>query len=365
MTASAPRRRLLLRLAGSLALGVLATELALQTLLFHDVPGLRRLSRQLRDPAAYFDPADPDRWILGAHLRGVRRSHPDHGLHPLLGWVDGDIDGETFAHAHEELLLERRPVLLYGDSFARCVTPAAACWEGLLQRSDLRRSHLLLNYGVSGYGLDQTWLLLRESLDRWLERDPVVVVGIFVDDDLDRAVLPIRGQPKPRLALVDGELREGDPLPPGPAQFLEAHPRPGGPYVWHFLSRRLGLGAARAAERHRGEVANLTRAILTSLRDHLAARGVDWFVALFHGHLALDEATRSDVWEDELLTRTLRELGIPFVSSRSAFARHGADTGTHPRDYFLWEGGDRGHYSPLGNRAVFPMLLGGMRGEFD
>ncbi|MEM7305685.1 MAG: hypothetical protein AAF682_03390 [Planctomycetota bacterium] len=341
------------------------TELAFRALLFRDVPGLSRVAARLRQPGNFYERTDPGYWLASAHFRALRREPPDEGLHPTLGWISRVVDRETFAHDAESLLLDRRPVLLFGDSFAQCTTAQKDCWEGQLQRSELRRSHLLLNYGVGGYGLGQIYLLLRNALPRFAGRDPIVVVGIYVDDDLDRAVLPLRGRPKPRFEVRDGRLVEPDPLPAGIGPYLSENPLKAPSWVWRYLLHGTGLLPARWRDdggAHRREVEELTRALLEALRADLTDSGHEWFVLLLHGQVASSER-RDRVWQHAFLTETLKELGIPYVSSRDALDRHRDATGTDPALYFGERGRQRGHYTPLGNEAVFEALLEGLKGD--
>ena len=56
---------------------------------------------------------------------------------------------------------------------------------------------------------------------------------------------------------------------------------------------------------------------------------------------------------------------MPFVSSRRALSEHRAQTQTDASLYFTAKGRHRGHYTPLGNAAVFPAILRGIAGEYD
>ena len=103
-----------------------------------------------------------------------------------LGWVSrGVLD--DYDHERRAELAGRRPVLLFGDSFAACVTEPVDCWQGWFARSERRDDEMLLNYGAGGYGLDQIALLAQSALDRWHAERPRILIGILVDDDIDRA----------------------------------------------------------------------------------------------------------------------------------------------------------------------------------
>lgn len=368
----APRARLraVALLAGGLALALLLGELALRWVLApgaHERPGWR-----LRRAGLYADAqSDDDYWKLEHRFRpaGERDSfvHRD----ARLGWLDPRLEPDTYAHADEGGLRGRRPVLLYGDSFAACTTAPADCWEGLLERDpELGATHALLNHGTAAFGLDQTLLLLRASLPRWRGRQPRVVVGIFVEDALDRSLLAFRGCPKPRFELdAAGRLI----LHPAPElsieQYLALHPPRIPSYLarallhgFPALARRLPPWLAKPRDEHPALVARkqrLGRALLLELRELLQGEGVDSFVILFQGERSLREGDRW-AWKDRFLARTLHELGIPFVRAAPHLLADQRASGRGDREHF-----ERQHYTAAGNAAVYPALARGLRGEYD
>ena len=86
-------------------------EAPFRTILFSDIPQGARFRRAHFYANSFSEDAY---WLL--HRRFA--SEPFEYTHPLLGWI-GAFDGEDLRHAHADSLLDRRPVLLYGDSFAR------------------------------------------------------------------------------------------------------------------------------------------------------------------------------------------------------------------------------------------------------
>ena len=85
---------------------------------------------------------------------------------------------------------DRRPFLLFGDSFSACVDDVL-CFEDLLENTQFNSEYVILNYGVGGYGLDQIWMLMDKVLP--LYPHAIVVIGIM-SDDIDRAHLRMRKQ---------------------------------------------------------------------------------------------------------------------------------------------------------------------------
>lgn len=109
-----------------------ATEFAFRTLLFSDFSVMQRF----RDPGLYADYFSDDAyWLLYHRFGGVFK--PPERPHPTLGWV-GSFDRTTFRHQDADQVGSRRPVLLYGDSFAACTdTP---CFQDILNQDPASRS---------------------------------------------------------------------------------------------------------------------------------------------------------------------------------------------------------------------------------
>lgn len=361
--------RLFWRAALAALVAFLTAEACLRFLLFSDAALAQRLGRRLRDESHFADWRTPEAWVLKARLgrdEAGRAPHPFSD--PLLGWLKGDVPGAPYRHAGEDQLGGRRPVLLYGDSFAACTTERADCWEGLLAAGPLGGELALLNFGVGGYGVDQMLLLLRATIDRYADRDPLVIVGILVDDDLDRCALALRTWPKPRFTLVPGGLVL-EPPAGSTAEFLEEHPPAIRSYAWRFAlfawespgPLQRGLTGRNAADRR---LQALNRALVQELSRELAARDLDFFFVIFHGLNGAAEVGPF-TWRERLLYETFAELELPFVSSKRALLEHAAANGREMGSYFAQEMPGLNHYTPEGNRVVFGALEAGLRGEFE
>ncbi len=361
-------KTILLRIAISLAAAALLLELTFRLLLFVDVPGTRRLRIRLRQPGNFAEKTDPNYWKLSVAFKDPATLRPVPGFDPVVGWCGPDVAPGTYAHRNERLIGDRRPILLYGDSYARCPTERRDCWEGLLQRSELAAEHVLLNYGVGGFGFDQTFLMMRSSVDRFADKDPIVVVSLLIDDDLERSILPFRGWPKPLMAVEDGRLIDGDPVIDGVEAFLDEKPPRFLSYAWRFLVH----GTTLLPASRRGESADripeimaLNRAILEATKAELDARELDWFVLLFYGRQFLTQSGRNKLWEERFLEQTLDDLSIPYVTARRAIVNDRYENERDPNTLFGTEGRLKGHYTPLGNEVVFQALRDGINGDFE
>jgi len=359
-----------LRLALSAVAALVLFELALRWLLFGGMSLPPAVAQAIRHPERYARSSEDLYWQLRLRLKPAEhREKSARFFDPDLGWLTHRIDPETYAHREDDGLAGRRPVLFFGDSFAACTTPDADCFQGLLERSDLGADFALLNYGVGGFGVDQTWLLLDRALTAYGDRDPVVVFSLLVDDDLDRAALSMRNLPKPRLVWNGTELVHEFPVEPNRTAYLEAHPPRAVSFAWRWLLYGSSILPADTARRLRGDDRRIEanrlrcRRILTAVRDRLADAGVDHFVLVFAGRQAL--STRGPwTWREPFLVNAFRELDLPYVTTKGDLLRMAFETGRPVASYFGTSGMGRGHYTAEGNRVAFRALERGLRGEF-
>jgi hypothetical protein len=337
-------------------LALVIAELVYRALLFGDAPAFERW----RDPGLYADALDDDAYWKLAYRFG-RQDRPPREPHPLLGWV-GEFDRATLRHHREDRVGGRRPVLLYGDSFARCVGNVE-CFEDILNADPrFARGHYLLNYGVGGYGLDQIALLLAHS--HRLYQRPFVVLS-FTTIDFDRSLFTARGGQKPYYEVTAaGDLvLRGVPVDPDPARFFREHP----PVVTSYLFRRL-LHAPRVPRRVRDVVTGaraltarkiaVNERILASAFRELRDAGVPFLVVVFQ-YVQRDgrefDVEREDNWRDRLARETLHRHRVPYVWSK-ALIRSDGDYRVRPLSHYMQE--DTGHPTTVLNRLVAREILG-------
>ena len=354
MSSRRSRRGFAVRLGAVLVAALASLEGAARAVLFWPLFEDSALATALRRPERIAHPEEDLYWWLRTHYRfGVGpEGARDHDAE--LGWTRWA--GTDHDHPERGPLRGRRRVLLYGDSFAACQTPDSECFQGLLERSELGAACTLINYGVHAFGLDQVLLLLRRTLDHFRTEDPIVIVSLLVDRDLDRAGLSYRGgRSKPRFDVVDGRLELQPPLPAG--VFPE---RPAAWFGPRLLVHALGVegpvhdlvcGVDRARERNRERC----RLILEAIAEELAARDLDAFFLLFHSREHLESEPG---WQEPLVTVTLDRLGRPWRSTREPILGHAAATGRPLGDYF----DTTGHLNGLGNLAAFRAIRAGLAG---
>lgn len=305
-------------LAASLVLSLIFVELGYRTVLFSE--GDRFES--LRDPALYADYLSEDLyWKLYFIFDGVFK--PPRRAHPALGWV-GNFSRTTFRHRDSPQLGRRRPVLLYGDSFAAC-TDSVPCFEDLLNAdSQFNSENYLLNYGVGGYGLDQSFLLLQKSVD--LFSDPFVVFSLLTYD-LDRSILSVRLGQKPRFQVVDGALElEATLINEKAEAFFASHP----PRVVSYLYRRAVFGdllpswlslRLRRESHYRKQKLEVNEKILSAALAELRRPDLGFVFLVFHGDRPTDNPLSGGTdWREEFLRQWLEENHVPHIWSKDVAA---------------------------------------------
>lgn len=270
-----------------------------------------------RNPSLYADyRSDDDWWKLYLKVGGIHK--PPETPHPLLGWVN-NFDRQTYRHKDADKLGNRRPVLLFGDSFGDCVDDVP-CFEDYLNADpDFSATHYLLNHSVGGYGLDQIYLLMTQVLDKY--RDPVVIVT-FMLEDVDRCVLSFRGGQKPVFQIVDGQLKLTNvPISARPYEWLEQNPISIKSYFYEFLKRgprrawgRL-VGRRWMEEKKTEEKKAVGAAVLERMVGDLRGRRLDFTVIVFHPFTGR-------TWRDDFVREVFARAGVPYKGTEEIVREH-------------------------------------------
>jgi len=362
-------RNALLAIGVGLIVALVGGELALRFILFTPSVDLGGLGGLLRQPRHYSDGnSEDDFWKLLCKFQGAAAlaDMPQHDA--VTGWTNTLVRPETYASVDEDMIRGRRPVLLYGDSFAQCLTLPGDRFQSIFERSEFARDHVLLNYGVGGYGLDQIYLLLKSSLDRFQGQNPIVIVSVLVEGDFDRSVLSFRAWPKPRLEIVDDQLVTRGPVQTSVREYLAQNPVTIRSYLWRlflyqgssFLSRQRAQW--RVDAQIEAEKRSLNRRILLEIERELSSRKLEHFYLAFHvedGALEVDESCE---WEERLLQEFCAESGARFVDTRD-FLSSASDARPKQCAQFYGRGEPlQGHHNGLGNLVCFEAIRHGMRG---
>ena len=356
--------KVLVRLGIALAASAVLAELSCRTLVYADWCSSWTVARSLRDPTRFGRyKADDQYWEMKARFTPADQLQDNASCwDPVLGWTSGPVHAFDGAHDEEMCLAERRPILLFGDSYAYGVPAVTvgtfARWT---EESDLGPSWRLLNYGGGGYGLDQISLLLERAVERQLPRRPVVLVSFLVDDDIDRCLLSLRDWPKPRFELRDGRMVLVEGEQPTLGEFLQSRSSLSPSVCFDllrgaYLQNRWPWGSPQQDQLKR----DLARALLTDIVGFLRARDVPFLFVLFQ-HLSSVTDPSFTGWREPFAIATLEELHAPWVSVRSALLAHAQRTGCSVDDYYIPPPlPGAGHFNELGNHIAFQVLREGL-----
>jgi hypothetical protein len=364
-------RNILLALGLGVFLSLLAGELVLRLFLFHPNLELGGLGASIRQPDKYSDGNDEDDfWKLRCITHGPAAMVDAPGPDPITGWTGYLITPGSYEHVDEVKIHGRRPVILYGDSFAQCNTPPAECFQTILEHSGLESKYALVNYGVGGYGLDQIYLLLLHSIDRFKDRDPIVIVSVLLESDFDRTTLSFRDWPKPRLEIVNGSLVPRGPVVTDIRKFLEQNPISIRSYLWRFFLYHPANFLLRQRQKWRTDDAlqqekkRLNRRILVEIEHELSSRHLQHFFLVFHAEQGALKPWDVFAWQEQMIWDVAAEFSIPIVDTRPylSFASDGLPIKC--AQFYGHSGHLEGHHNAVGNLVCFEAIRQGLSGDF-
>jgi hypothetical protein len=324
---------ILLSLVVTLLLLVVA-ELGFRALLFSNFSFMQ----PLRDPGLYADQFDEVEFWQLQHLFSHEDLTPP-APHPELGWIGKRFDPEDNRHHLAGELNGRRPVLLFGDSYADCTTPvenpAEGCFDGILNSDpEFSGSALLLNYGAGGYGVGQIYLNMQRTLD--LYDNPFVVVS-FMLNDMDRTLLPFRIAQKPYFHVQDGQLQvNGYPIEKRTDDYLAKHPLTIRSYLYRLLLHggslppRLTQKLQGTQEKIRKKI-EVNRALLAAMIRELERRNLGYVFLVFYPRHLLEQG---DNWRSRLAEQYLTRRKVAWLSSKRLLEAHRRSSRRPLGDYF-------------------------------
>lgn len=327
-------------------------EIAYRAILFGD----NKKFESLRKPDLYADYfSDDDYWKL-YHTFGGEFGPPDTP-HALLGWVGRLFDRQSLSHSEGKNVGKKRPVLLYGDSFAECVN-GADCFQNILNNdSAFGQENYLLNYGVGGYAVDQITLLCKQTYKRFDK--PIVVLSVMTSD-LDRTVLTNRIGQKPYYEIRNDSLQlRGVPIESDPEKFFEEHPPRIKSYLWRrllYTPRNPLPDYIKAKLKHEDAKNNykavLNERVLQDIVDELRGNNIDFVFLVFHyvqkGNSQFS-VEQEDNWRDKLLRDFIAKNKLPYIWSKDLIKKDSAYNGSNLEKYMME---DNGHPTTYFNTLI-------------
>ncbi len=300
----------------------LASEIIFRNLLFSNIRALEKF----RDPGLYASFDSDDYWkvfyLLQKLSRKPLKNHPllrweSREIHPLLGWLSKNVS-DSYNHHSADEIGNRRPVLLYGDSFAACATEE--CFEDILNNdNDFRHDYYLLNYAVGGYGVDQIHLLFKESIDNY--NNPFVIISLMTTD-MDRSILSVRGSPKPYYEIDADTLKLfGTPIDQNREVFISNNPPQIRSYLYrlflfggdYILPNRLRQYLKGNDLREKKKIL-INKKIIVETIKALEQKQLEYVFLIFHDHYKI--LRTKDDWRDSLLKQLFIENDVPYISSK-------------------------------------------------
>ena len=336
----------LLLIVLSTALTLILCEVCFRNLLFsesellvgHREPAL--YSNHIKNPHEDF--YNDNYWKL-RHLfdPSFRISEPDSLLH----WA-ASFKKNTYRHHHAAYVGKRRPVLLFGDSFAMCVDSTDCYHEILNSDKTFKERYYFINYGVGGYGFDQIYLLMNEAVK--LFEDPIVILS-FLTTDLDRSMLTIRDAPKPYFVIDDQHselILSGVPAIKSASDYISENP----PEIRSYLYNRIKsiIWMPRVQEKRRRKYIDKCKALNGAIFDQaitlLDDQKLDYFMLCFQPIFHPD----SD-WRLEFIRDKCNEHQVPLLSQPDIRKADQRKTSYTHEKYVIT--GD-GHPTSHGNKIV-------------
>jgi hypothetical protein len=317
------------------------SEFVFRSLLFSDFAFMQRF----RNPSLYSDVESDEYWKLYNlfHVNGQDYNFHHKGagyleLHPLLGWAtDGSLLKGTYLHANSQDIGGRRPVLLYGDSFASCAAlRRVECFQDILNNDkEFAQNYYLLNFGCGGYGVDQISLLFMNSIH--LYRHPFVVLSLMTHD-LDRSLTSVRdGNMKPYFELVGDELvLRREHIKQDRRTFFTQNR----PVMISYLYRLWLYSDAplyqlrkylRNSDETRRHSIEINKNIILSAIKELRKNQIAYVFVVF----APIESVLSDDWKSTFLEELLKDNGVPYLLTKEIIKKDALQNHKDVHEYFL------------------------------
>lgn len=289
----------------SVTFSLLICELAFRMIIFSK----SNKFADLKDPGKYAKTVQDDYWKLYYKFNGPFK--PPKNPHPLLGWI-GHFDRQTLDHNEQGKLNGRRPVLFYGDSFIMCQSDSVNCFHEILNNdTSFNKKFFTLNYGVGGYGVDQIYLLFKETIDRFV--NPFVVFSIM-PTDMDRCLLTVRTGQKPFfIEQGDSIVLQGVPIDPDPAHFFSENSPDITSYIYRrFINSNLNpfYNTCDTDLKARKKIISLNKKIILSAFQEIKQRNLNYVFLIF------DELWNPEgAWRVDSLKKIFIENNINFIQT--------------------------------------------------
>ncbi|MBI5739931.1 MAG: hypothetical protein HZA16_04340 [Nitrospirae bacterium] len=350
----------------SIILSFIVIEIIWRIILFSDI----EIFAKQRLPELYADEyADDDFWKLRFQLnkkeylplfnKAMKANR--YQARQINRYIDGN-----FKHIDVEHLNNRRPVLMYGDSFVACYSQDD-CFDHILNNDTaFSRNHYLLNYGVGGYGLDQIYLLLKNSVDNY---DKPFVVLSFMTLDLDRSCLSFREDPKPFFTIENDVLKLHEKPVYSTAESLFSNNKP---QITSYFYRRVIyskvakklmpdklISYLRRETYFREKTKEINEKIMLEIIKELKSRNLNYVFLVFHPNWIRGTGPIKDNpidWRDTIIKQILTEHKIPYIWSKDIIFQQ-MKNGKSVADLFVDDGHPTGYQRTILSEKIKEAVL--------
>jgi len=332
-------------LVSMLIFAPLAGELFFRTAIFLEVD----FFRNPRLYTGWLD--DDDHWKLRYQWRAPTKHVEVFGyvIDPDLGWAPPASAKNPLGILAEQpyqAAPEQPAVLFYGDSYVHGMPPTPIAQRVPQQLDGLLPDHPVYNYGVVGYGIDQTLLRYRKTHAGF--ENPYIILGIFTVN-IDRAFLKVREAPKPYFDIEDEQLQlKGVPVAPDMESWLDDNPLTMKSFLLAFLTQkyRLFAGNYQVSELAYKQQAKkkLARKILEAMVADAKNNEHPLLVVLFYPKWEFNYTG----WRETLLRNVLDEYDAAYIDTKALFLNQVEE----PKDIEKFYDHRHFHLNELGGEIV-------------
>lgn len=276
---------------------------------------------------------------------------------------------DNYKHVNFTNVNNKRPVLLYGDSFAACYSKND-CFEHILNNDEaFSKKNYLLNYGVGEYGLDQIYLLFKNSVDNY--KKPFVVISLMTLD-LDRSILSVRGGPKPFFSIENNMLKLHEQPAYSNLESFFSNNKP--QIISYFYRRGLYSKAAKKLmpdklisylkkeEYYKTKKIQINKKIITEIVEKLKARKIDYVFLVFHPNF-IPECGKMNQnvtdWRSTFIRNLLDENSIPYIWSKDIILQNMKDENLSLSEYYDKDGHPNAYQRKLLSQRIKEIVLQG------
>lgn len=290
---------------------------------------------------------DSDFWKLTYLLDTDTYGEPVGYIDPNLGWNTlSTAEDPLGIYATESYVATEfvDPILFYGDSFVGGKNNIPQKLDSLLPHRPV------LNFGVGGYGVDQTYLKFRATVENF--NKPMVLFGILTYD-LDRSILAMRSHQKPYFDIVDSSLiLRNVPVLSTTQEYIDKNPVEINSYFLRFILLRMRnlisqhwiddlLGYTEIDKKKR----IINNAILKRFNEISTTNDIQSYVVIFYA----GEEIRQPTWREDYLKERLTDLAIDFFDTRSFLLDYMRETSSELEELY---DEDLGHLNQNGQMVI-------------